>query len=378
MQVAESIDFMIPDFLKKADEDHFTEVALNAAPPNIDTSPGQMYYGHTKPAAIIADEVTQFYMPIAIQMMFPQFATGEFLEWHGRPYRIYRRAATKATGLVQLNSEKEGQDIPAGLSLYTLGDDIESAKEYKTTENVSIKNGAAVVHVEAVDPGVIGNTAARSIVVAENGYHLDNVINPGMITGGTDAEDDELLRERILNRIGLAPLSGAKRDYARWAKEVDGVGDVIVQPLWAGPQTTRVLVTDTNNEVANEDLIRRVKEYIDPAEKEGQGDGQAPIGAIVTVDTIKLVPVKIAAHIYFQRDADPELTIERITRNINNSWRTAPVIRKAEVGAAIIATDGVLDYRDLTLNDQSANIELSESQRAVVSEVVNNVSGHTY
>lgn len=370
--MAESIDFTIPDFLKDADEEHFTNLAMSVAPPRTDTSEGQMYFDHTKPSAIIADEVMQFYIPIALQMMFPQFATGEFLEWHGKPYGIKRRSATKSSGLVQINSEKEGLVIPAGLILYTLGDDLEGAKEYKTTDAITIENGSAVANVEAAVGGVIGNTAARTIVASQTGYEIDNVINPGMIAGGVDEEGDESLRERIMNRVGLAPLSGARRDYIRWAKEVDGVGDVIVQPLWAGPQTTRVLITDSNNEVANVELIRRVKEYIDPIEFEGKGEGQAPIGAIVTIDTIELVPIKVSAHIYFQREADPVLTLERAKENINKEWRSKDVIRAAEVGAALIRTDGVLDYRDLTLNDLTENIELTESQRAVVGEVVNN------
>ena len=370
----ESIEFKIPKFLEDATEEHFTELALSVAPPKIDTSEGQMYFDHTKSSAMIGAEITQFHMPIALQMMFPQFATGIYLEWHGAPYRIFRRGATRATEIVKVESKKEGQEIPKGVIVYTLGDDTESAKEYRTTENAIIENGSALIPIEAVEKGAIGNTAAQTIVGAQSGYEIDSVINYQPVTGGFEAENDESLRGRILSRIALAPLSGARRDYERWAKEVDGVGDVIVQPLWAGPQTVRVLITDNSNEIANEDLIRRVKEYIDPTEFEGLGEGQAPIGAIVTIDTIELMSVEVSAHIYFEEDADPTMTIERLKDNINQSWRNTSVIRISEVGAIFIKTEGILDYRDLTLNGQVNNIELTESQRAVVGEVVNNGS----
>lgn len=368
----ELIEFELPEFLEGATEEYFTELALSVAPPKIDTAEGQMYHDHTKPSAIIGAEITQFHMPIALQMMFPQFATGRYLEWHGAPYRIFRRGATRATEIVKIESKKEGQVIPKGLMVYTLGDDTENSKEYRTTENAVIENGSALVRIEAVEAGTVGNTAAQTIVAAQRGYEIDSVINFQPVTGGLEAESDDSLRGRILSRIALAPLSGARRDYERWAKEVDGVGSVIVQPLWAGPQTVRVLVTDSNNEIANEDLIRKVKEHIDPAEFEGLGEGQAPIGAIVTVDTIEPLPIEVAAHIYFERDADPTMTIERLRDNINQSWRNASVIRISEVGAVFVKTEGVLDYRDLTLNGQVENIELTESQRAVVGEVVNN------
>lgn len=344
---------------------------MSVAPLNIDTSEGQMYFDHTKPTAIIASEITQFHMPVALQMMFPQFATGNYLEWHGAPYHIVRRGATRATGVVNLESKKDGQVIPTGTIVYTLGDDTESAKEYRTTENVTIDNGEAFVRVEAVEGGDVGNTAARTIVAAQRGYEIDNVINLEPVSGGLEAESDESLRERILSRIALAPLSGARRDYERWAREVDGVGSVIVQPLWNGPQTVRVLITDSNNQIANEDLINRVKEYIDPKEHEGRGEGQAPVGAIVTVDTIEPVAINIEAYIYFQTGADPLATIERAKSNINSYLLNVSIVRVVEVGAVLIETDGVLDYRDLNLNNQTDNIELLESQRAVVGEVVN-------
>lgn len=371
--MAESIDFAMPEFLEEATEEHYTQLALSVAPPRIDTAEGQMYFDHTKPTAIIAAEITQFHMPIALQMMFPQFATGKYLELHGAPYRIIRREATRATGVVLLESEKEGQSIPIGTSVFTLGDDTENAKEYRTAENATIENGAVEVRIEAVESGEIGNTASRTVVAIQRGFDVNNVINIESITGGTEAESDESLRERILSRIALAPLSGARRDYERWAKEVDGVGSVIVQPLWNGPQTVRVLITDSNNQIANEDLISRVKEYIDPKGFEGLGEGQAPIGAIVTVDTIEPFEIKVEAPIYFEAGADPAMTLERAKNNINLYLLDVSIVLISEVGAILSETDGIFDYSlsGLTINGQTDNIELLESQRAVVEEVIN-------
>ncbi|TKI72652.1 baseplate J/gp47 family protein [Lysinibacillus mangiferihumi] len=372
--MVESTDFIMPEFLKNATEEYFTQMALSKAPTGIDTSEGQMFFDHTKPTAIIATEITQFHLSITLQMMFPQFATGKFLEWHGAPYHIFRRGGTNASGKVKLKSKKEGQVIPTGTIVYTLGDDTESAKEYKTTENVVINNGEAIVRIEAIESGNIGNTAARTVVTIQRGYEVDNIINLEPITGGTEAESDESLRERILNRIALAPLSGARRDYERWAKEVDGVGNVIVQPLWKGPRTVRVLITDANNQFANDELMRRVKEYIDPEEFEGLGEGKAPIGAIVTVGTIEPVVINITARIYFEEGADPTLTLERAKNNMNRGLLNAMIVRTTEVGASLIETEGVLDYQELNLNSQTDNIVLTVGQRAVIGEVVNSGS----
>lgn len=369
--MAEAAEFKLPSFLEKATEEHFTQLAMAEAPPGIDKSEGQMYYDHTKPSAIIAAEITQFHFPIALQMIFPQFATDEYLEWHGQPYNIIRRSATRASGEVLITSQKEGQPIPIGTLFFTLGDEVENSKQYRAIENAVIVDGQAIVHIESVDAGVIGNTAAHTIVAAQSGLEIDTVTNLEDVTGGVEAESDKSLRERIMSRIALAPLSGARRDYERWSKEVDGVGNVIVQPLWNGPQTVRVLITDANNQVANEDLIERVKEYLDPAEFEGQGEGQAPIGAIVTVDTVQVVEVSVKAIITFEDGADPIASLIRAKNNINDYALGKSVVRLVEVGAALIETEGILDYSDLTLNEQVGNIELLQGERAVVNEVIN-------
>lgn len=370
----ESIEFKAPKFLEGATEEHFTNLAMSVAPPGTDTSQGQMYYDHTKPTAIIATEITEFHMPIVLQMLFPQFAEGVYLDLHGEPYNVFRRRATKATGIVKIESREEGRSVPAGILFYTLGDEYEESKEYISIESGIIEGGFTYVKVESVTPGVIGNSVVGTILSPQSGYGIDSVIVAEVIDGGTEEESDESLRERILSRVALAPLSGSRRDYERWAKEVDGVGSVIVQPLWNGAQTVRLLITDSNNQIANEDLISRVKEYIDPEEYEGLGEGQAPIGAIVTVDTVEPFLINIEAHIYFEASADSHLTLQRAKTNINQYLLNVSIVRVAEVGAVLIETDGVLDYRDLKLNDQIGNIELSESQRAVVGEVINSGS----
>lgn len=372
--MAELIEFKAPEFLEELTEEHFTDTAMSMAPAKTDTSQGQMYYDHTKPTAIIGAEITQFHMPVIIQMLFPQFAEGIYLDWHGEPYNIIRHSAVKARGLVEVTSQKEGTTLPAGVLFYTLGDENEESKEYISLNSVVIESGKALIEVESTVAGITGNTSARTIVSAESGYNIDGVNNIEAVTGGTNKEDDESLRERVLARVALSPLSGARRDYERWAKEVDGVGGVIVQPLWNGPQTVRVLITDSNNEFANEELITRVKEYLDPKEHEGKGEGKAPIGAIVTVDTIEAVALEIKVEIYLSGGANESRTLERIKNSINRYLLDVSFIKIREVGSLIINTDGVSDYEGLTLNGDKENILLEEGQRAVVGEVINSAT----
>ena len=51
------------------------------------------------------------------------------------------------------------------------------------------------------------------------------------MTGGVEAENDDDLRARILQRIQNPPMGGAQADYVTWALAVPGV-----TRAWAAPE----------------------------------------------------------------------------------------------------------------------------------------------
>src|SRR5690606_29991366 len=153
-----------------------------------------------------------------------------------------------------------GTVITAGIVLLTEGAGTFPAIEFKTKERAQIgEDGTVTVTAECLELGTRSNVAAHTItLLSEPISGVTSVDNHEAFSDGRDEEDDDSYRERVLAAYD-EPLSGAKKDYERWAKEVPGVGSVYVIPLWNGPGTVKVLVTDANGQPANEDLIAAVQ-----------------------------------------------------------------------------------------------------------------------
>lgn len=364
-------EFVLPDFLKETEEETHKRM-IEMAPPNIDTSEGSLYWDNTRPTAMEKARLVEFELTFTLMMKFPQFAVGVFLDWHGEPIGVYRRPAVKATGKVTFEG-KENTPIPAGTIVTTIGDENEPGYLYEVVEDGLInESGSVTLKIQAVEAGAVGNVPAgtiRGIIKPIQG--LTNIINHEPTSGGTDQEDDDSYRKRILEHHRNKPLSGAKADYVKWAKEVPGVGNVIVIPLWNGPGTVKVLITDSNGDFASPELIQAVKNHIAPVD--GMGEGKAPIGAIVTVDTI--TPVSITVSFEAIELEDGYLlgdVLQEIRKVLNEHFADKRLIKWQEVNAVIINTAGVSDFKGLKLNGDTENIEIGEGERAVVGEVTVN------
>lgn len=289
---------------------------------------------------------------------------------------VFRHPATPATGTVIFTGQP-GTVIPAGFVVLTEAAGPSPAIEFQTKERVQIsEDGTATAAVECLEPGTAGNVAANTItLLSEPIAGVTSVINPEPFTGGTEMEDDDSFRERVL-AVYDEPLSGAKKDYERWAKEVPGVGSVYVIPLWNGPGTVKVLVTDANGQPANEDLIAAVQNHIAP---DGPlGGGKAPIGAHVTVDAPEVFAVDIAFSLFLKDGYDAEIVVENIKARLrdflagfelNTGDRPPERITVTKVGHEILSVDGVADYASLTLNGNDDYVEIPVAKIPVLGEV---------
>ncbi|RIJ63597.1 baseplate J/gp47 family protein [Rummeliibacillus sp. POC4] len=360
-------EFVLPDFLQESEEEIHKRM-IDMAPPNYETSEGSLYWDHTAPTAMVRSRLVEYELTLTLMMMFPQFASGPFLDYHGEPIGVIRRPAAFAVGNVTLRG-KPGTPIEAGSVVSTIGDENEAGLLFKITENGTVpEEGIISLRVMALEAGAISNVPAGTIQGIVNSIPgITSITNEEPLKDGTDVEDDETYRQRIIEHHQNKPLSGARSDYVKWAKEVSGVGDVIVLPLWNGPKTVKVLITNSERELASEELIAAVQEHIAP--DEDKGGGRAPIGAIVTVDTITLIPIDIQFTLEIETGYQMADVIENIKSSVNSYFSDLPLVKWAEVIATIVNTTGVSDCSDVLLNDSTKNIILQIGERAVVGEV---------
>ena len=217
-------------------------------------------------------------------------AAGIYLDEKAKDYGMTRHYAQYATGLVTFTGT-DGTTIPGG----TIVAAPDYGVRFVTQESTIISQGTATVAATCLVTGPVGNVPEDSVTqIADQLQGVTSVNNEAAFSGGVDREDDDNFRMRIYFKIRYPATSGNVYHYQQWATEVSGVGAVKVFPLWDGPGTVKVSILDANGDPANEGLIDDVQAYIDPTPQQ-TGEGQAPVGALVTVTTATAKPVNVSA-----------------------------------------------------------------------------------
>lgn len=170
------------------------------------------------------------------RQVWPDQAEAEYLVDHGARWGVTRNEAAPATGSVSF-SGTNGVVIPAGTVLQRA-----DLARFLTDGAVSIVAGTAVVGVTAEAPGQAGNTpVATTLQLASPIAGVNSAATTSSaLSGGTEIEDVEAWRSRVLARIRKAPQGGAAPDYETWAREVPGVTRVWIAPSGQGAGTVVV------------------------------------------------------------------------------------------------------------------------------------------
>ncbi len=316
-----------PIYLQEQTEDEIMQRMLNRVPSDIDKSEGSFIWDAQAPVAFMLSEAAIWAQQV-VERGFARTTFGEYLDMRVEEHGVQRRQAIAATGSVRFTGTS-GKQIPSGTVVATPADEItgESSIEYKTTEEVILGSaGEGIAPVIALIPGKTGNVPAGVIDIVSNPISgVSAVTNPGTITGGADIESDESLLERFYTRVRNQGTSGNKAQYVQWANEVAGVGGVQVIPLWNGPGTVGIYLLDMDKRAASPAIVRAAQDYIDPT-MDGQGEGQAPAGPIVTAMAADEVPINISVQLTlasgYQVTRKPRVqsTIEAENLTINTGY----------------------------------------------------------
>lgn len=341
---------------------------LDKIPDTLDKREGSIIYDALAPAAA---EIAQMYIVLKnnIDLVFADTAVEEFLDRLSGQVGLTRKEATKAVKQGNFYDEKGNlMDIELN-SRFTCNDSYWSA-----TKKIS----TGVYSLECETPGAQGNNIAGILIPVDYIQGLGSATLTELLIPGEDQENDEELRKRYYEQIGEKAFGGNIIDYKNETKSIDGVGAVKVTPIWNGGGTVKLTILDSNYDKASEVLIKEVQTQICP-DMSDEGLGFAPIGHIVTVDTVEEIKINVQTQITI----DGVTTIETVKENINanlekylleqrTQWEDTEiiVIRKAQVEAIILNTEGVIDVSNTALNNQSGNIELSKYQVPVLGEVV--------
>ena len=194
---------------------------------------------------------------------FPQTAAGIYLDRHGETRGIARSAAVAAEGVVRFSVDAaapQALPIPAGTVCMTA-----DGVRFATTEAAQLEVGDTCVDVpaRAVEPGSRGNVGAGLVIaMAVPPAGIVRCVNPGAFTGGTDEEDDESLRRRILDSYRRLPNGANAAFYEQTALSYPGVAAATAVGRARGIGTVDVYVAATGG-TPDSDLLQQIQQELE-------------------------------------------------------------------------------------------------------------------
>lgn len=305
----------------------------------------------------VGTEFAKYYIELdnILSIMFLEDATNEFLDKKVYDFGIYRKMGTSARGTIKVTGTN-GTFIPKGSEVLSQGELV-----FYTLNDTWIENEEAIIEVEASNVGVDFNIIANSIdkfVKKIDG--VSSVTNEEEFKEGTDTETDEELRERFFEIIRRPATSGNIYHYEQWAKEVDGINQSRVKPLWNGNGSVKVIVTN-NNTIVSEDIVKKCQEHIDKVR---------PIGADVTVITPAPFEITISGKIYVEEgysSSQAKLDFEDNLKAYLASCTDTVVYTR--VASCLGSVAGIKDYTDLKVNNGVINIKYDDEKLPVIKSI---------
>ena len=269
---------------------------------------------------------------------FPQTAQGEYLDLHAQLRGVERREATAAEGVLRFTVDAAGaadREIAAGTVCMTTG-----LTRFETIEAGTLEAGETSVDIRAraLEAGSAGNVAAGTILqMAVAPVGVSRCTNPAAFTGGTDREDDETLRARVLETYRRLPNGANAAFYQQGALSFDEVAAAAVIPRPRGVGSVDVVVS-TAAGAPSAELLEELEDYFE-ARREIAVDVQVRAPEMETVD----VTVQVAAEEGHDAQAVQD-AVEAALRGWFDGRRLGQSVLRAALGELVFHVEGVANY----------------------------------
>ena len=330
---------------------------LDRVPDNMDKREGSIIYDALAPAAV---ELQLMYIELdtILKETFADTAQRDYLVRRAAERGILPYDATYATlkGLFTPTS----LDVPIGSRF--------SCNELNYVVISKIQDGEYELQCETL--GVSGNGNFGDLIPIDYIQGLETARLSELLIPGEDEEDVESLRQRYFASFETKAYGGNKKDYVQKTNAIPGVGSTKVTPVWQGGGTVLLTILNSEFNKASSTLIQTVQNEIDPT-KDGTGVGIAPIGHVVTVQTVEEVPINVKATFGFDDGYNFNTLKTTIQNTISNyllelrkNWANQDnsVVRISQIETRILQIDGIVDIQNTKINNSTSNLTLGEYQ----------------
>ena len=335
--------------------------------PDLDTRTGSIIYTALAPIALEL-ETTYHEMDMIVTETFLETATKEYLVKHGNQIGVEINEATYGHFRGEFDVDVEiGSRFNLDEFNYNIIDKLSDPTEdnpYYVFELVCETAGS--------EPnGYLGDLVPITYIANLSRAKLTEVI-----IYGEDEEDTEAYRYRLLLHIKQPPINGNVWQYNEWLNDYDGVGKFRTIPCWNGINTVKLTILNSENKRASAELIQDVQNYFDPPtstinddplnatypQGRGMGNGQAPIGAIVTVDTVTEIPVVINCQLVLKDGyTSPVGVKEAVDAYIKSFGLEKSTVAYMPISAEIYNAESVEDVTSLSINVNGTVMDASRT-----------------
>lgn len=295
--------------------------------------------------------------------------------------------------------------------------------EMNYTVIAPIDGEAGSYTVQCEEVGTIGNQYLGDMIPMNYIDGLETAELTEVLIPGEDEETTDHLRQRYLDSFNEKAFAGNKAAYLALVRAIDGVGDVKVTRVWNGDinpasmiptdavttwynglsvtgevkawidavyaaalakkltvgGTVLITIVDSDDYgVASSTLVETVQNAIDPESDAGEGEGLAPIGHVVTVQSASGVTINVTTDITFEQGYSWSNLGTAITKAVSDYllelrtyWANGSntVVRIAQIESRILAITGVADIADTEINGEASNLTLGEYEIPVMGGV---------
>lgn len=262
--------------------------------------------------------------------------------------------------IVKATFEQEieiGQQFTCGDYTYTVTEVIEGFSYKMVCDTEGIEANTTIGELSPVD--------------YVDDYKGGNIVE--ILVPGTDDEDEETYRARVMESFKSTAFGGNRADYRGKIDALDGVGGCKPKRRDKDSQWIVITILSDTYDVPTPDTVKAVQDAIDPEQSHGEGDGLAPICHNVMIVAVTPKPVSVAAKVTWDEGFSKETSksqidaaVQKYLLQIRNEWEknefNKSYVRISQIEAKILEVQGVVDVENATINGLGENMTLEYNE----------------
>ena len=275
------------------------------------------------------------------KQIFPQTASGKFLDYHAQTRGLKRKTAKNSVGKLTFSiSEPAKQDVEIPINTICFSA-INPEIKFSTTSKAIIKAGetSADAEAKALLLGLNTNLSANTITCfCSFPKYVESVTNKNKFSGGCNQESDEELRTRLLENFKNISNGSNSAYYYNLAMNYDEVISANIIPRKRGRGTVDVIITAKKNDP---DLIKKIKSDFE-VEKEINVDVDVQFARTKKSDISLIIEINQAFDFAEMKQKTSELI-----KDYFNNLKIAQPLKLAALGSQILNIPGIENYKFL-------------------------------